>query len=187
MVSNSEYGQEIQRHYEECWRASAKSFRWHKGPVFELPETFSVLMFEPRASREMFTYATCGMSLPSDPQPLELHLFAPEESSRLVELLTAVAHYHRTGSFLKLGETVNFGRPWFPGSECSYGLISRPYLDGPQLEWFNIGKTRVRFLWLIPMTYSERQYKKEFGLEALEARFEAASFDYLDPNRPCVV
>ena len=69
----------------------------------------------------MWTYATCGMSLPNDPEPLELHLFAPERNDEIVELLAALAHYHGTACFLGLGDTVNFGRPWMPGSACNYG------------------------------------------------------------------
>jgi hypothetical protein len=187
MISNSDYVQEIQKHYEEGWHTGSRSLRWQKGPIAELPENFSVLMFDPSASRSMYTYATCGMSLPSDAEPLELHLFAGEEAFHLIELLTVVAHYHRTGSFLRLGDTVNFGRPWVPGSACGYGLISRPYLDGPQLEWQSVGEIRIRFLWVIPITYSEREYKKKFGLEALETRFEAAGFDYSNPYRESVV
>jgi hypothetical protein len=84
----------------------------------------------------MWTYATSGMSRPGDATPLELHLFSPERSEQLVELLMAIAHYHRTGSTLGLGASVNFGRPWLSGSDCSFGLISLPYLDGPALENF---------------------------------------------------
>lgn len=42
----------------------------------------------------------------------------------------------------------------------------------------------MRFLWLIPITPEEAEFKKQNGLEALEERFEAANFDYLDPSRP---
>jgi len=41
--------------------------------------------------------------------------------------------------------------------------------------------------WLIPVTKAEVEYKKAFGLESLEQRFEAAQFDYTDPHRPSVV
>lgn len=104
---------------------------------------------------------------------------------RIVELLTVVAHYHRNGHRLGLGHTVNFGEPWLPGSACTRGLISLPYLDGEALEWLD--EPRVRFLWLIPVTDDEVAFKAEHGLDALEERFEAAAFDYLDPLRASVV
>lgn len=70
-------------------------------------------------------------------------------------------------------------------SACTYGLISLPYLDGPSLEW-NADRS-VRFLWLIPITKAERDFKMKNGLEVLEARFEEMGFDYADPARASVV
>ena len=187
MGSSEEYARKLQQHYESCWSASAKRFKWRSGPSEELPEDFSVLRFEPNAQRNMWTYATCGMSLATDEEPLEVHLFSPVENPQLVELLTVIAHYHRTGLFLGLGHTVNFGRPWLAGSTCDRGLISLPYLDGPSLEWLDVDGLQTRFLWLVPITRAEVEYKKTHGLEALESKLEAASFNYLDPARPSVV
>jgi len=136
----------------------------------------------------MTAYATRCMSQPEDEARLEIHLLTGREKEtdpELVELLTVTAHYHRTGTRLGLGHTVNFGRPWRPGSACTHGLLSLPYLDGPRLEW--LAEPRVQFLWLIPITAAELLFKKQHGLEALEERFEAAQFDYLDPLRPSVV
>lgn len=177
----------ISDHYQQCWQTSGTALRWTQGPTHELPESFSVLLFRPTTSRKVWTYATCGMSLPTDPEPLELHIFAPQRSDQLVELLTAIAHYHRNSTFLGCGDTVNFGRPWMPGATCSYGLISLPYLDGPTLEWMRANGNSARFLWLIPITQAEVEYKKEHGLEALEEKLEEASFNYLNPTRVSVV
>lgn len=135
----------------------------------------------------MWTYATCGMSHPGDRTPLEMHLFSPVEDVIHVETLTVIAHYHRTGAPLGPGHTVNLGRPWLDAGECRFGLVSRPYLDGPELEWWNRGATSVQFLWLIPITKTERDFAKQNGLEALERRFEQSQFDYLDPQRASVV
>jgi hypothetical protein len=127
------------------------------------------------------------MSQQPDAIPLELHLFSPEEADCHVELLTAITHYHVTGAYLDIGHTVNFGRSWLHDSACKCGLISLPYLDGPTLEWLEIPGRRIRFLWLIPITAQEVSYKKEYGLEALEARFEETGFNYLDLNRRSVI
>jgi hypothetical protein len=104
--------------------------------------------------RDMWTYATCSVSTALDEEPIELHLFSPVQAEELVELLTVVAHFHITGARLGLGHTVNFGRPWLPGSRCSFGLISHPYLDGPSLEVARgpAFRREVRCLWLIPIT-----------------------------------
>jgi hypothetical protein len=129
------------------------------------------------------------MSQPHDTEPLELHMFSPIHSDSIIELLTVVCDFHRTGARLGLGHSVNFGKPWLEGSNCNFGLISLPYLDGPDLERFQVPQTatEVRFLWLIPITEQERDFKKSQGLEALEVQFERAKFNYLDLERASVV
>jgi len=114
---------------------------------------------------------------------VELHLFSQNDCLAHVETLTVIAHYHATGATIKLGDTVNFGRPWIEGSLCQYGLISRPYLDGPRLEQSPV----AQFLWLIPITAEERELNIRCGLESLESKFEAANFNYADPLRKSVV
>jgi len=179
----------LREHYERVWKKSATEHHWTKGPISELPSGFSVLEFAPGQGRELWTYATCGMSDASDETPLELHLFSPVRAALHVELLTVVAHYHRTGARVGLGHTIDFGRPWLPGSRCSFGLISLPYLDGPSLEILRhpLYARDVRLLWLIPITAEEQELKKGQGLAALEDRLEAANFDYADPLRSSVV
>lgn len=185
-MNSAQYPDLLKSHYLSVWQATVRSHSWKKGPFHELPAQFRVLVFD--RSAEAKAYSTVCMSQPEDESRLELHLLAGaagEDHDELVELLTAVAHYHRTGTRLDLGHTVNFGRAWLPGSSCTHGLVSLPYLDGPSLEWME--SPRVRFLWLIPVTPQEVEFKKRHGLEALEARFEKTNFDYLDPLRRSVV
>jgi hypothetical protein len=111
----------------------------------------------------------------------------PVKAESHIELLTAIAHYHLTGEYLNVGHTVNFGRPWLPGSRCEFGLISLPYMDGPALEWLDLSNARIRFLWLIPVTPEEVQFKKVYGLQALEEQLEASGFDCLQPLRSSVI
>jgi hypothetical protein len=181
------YAQAIRAHYAANWRAPIAERRWSKGPVDALPAEFRVLV-APR-SGDVTAYATVCMSQPDDVfGRIELHLLArrsKEPIDELVELLTTVAHYHRTGHPLGIEHSVNFGRPWLPGSRCQYGLISLPYLDGPKLE--QLDELGVRFLWLIPITEAEIRFKKTAGMEALEELFEKKQFDYLNPLRTSVV
>lgn len=180
------YASAIEAHYARIWAPPSRRLRWTEGPVHELPPNFAVLAIH--RSEDTTAYATVGMSQADDAERLELHVltrFDPKPNVALVELMTSVAHYHRTGARLGLGHTVNIGRPWLPGSLCTHGLISLPYLDGPRLEWLD--EPRVRLLWLVPVTAAEVEFKRANGLEALEQRFEAAQLDYLDPRRPSVV
>ena len=128
------------------------------------------------------------MSEGLDGQSLEVFLFSPEQDEDLVELLTVLAHYHRTGARLDVGHTVNFGRPWFDASICEYGLLSLPYLDGADFEWCRLPSgTEVRFAWLIPITRGEVELATSQGLEKLEQLFEDQELDHLNPHRTSVV
>ena len=179
----------IMSHYQRIWHGPCLRRQWLHGSIGDLPQDFCVLEFAPSASRNRWTYATCGMSYSTNTIEggLELHLFSPRQDECLVELLTVVAHYHLTGSSLALGHTVNFGRPWLPGSICDKGLISLPYLDGPCLENLQCGSRPVRCLWLVPITGAEVEYAKKHGLDALETKFELASVDYADPMRASLI
>ena len=183
-MATPSHGDLVKQHYSTVWSAVGQEFRWKKGPAHELPEDFRILRFK---RSDTWAFATCGMSQPGDHAGLELHVLTADEtaSDELVELLTVVAHFHRTAAEVGLGHTVNFGRPWLDDSHCTYGLISLPYLDGPDLEWMT--RPKIRFLWLVPVTPEEVEFKKKFGLEALEQRFEERQFNYLEPHRPSVV
>ena len=170
----------IEQHYSKHW-GSFEAIQWKNGPMKDNLENFRVLRFPPHGERDMWTYATCGMSSIHD--DLEVHLFSPEENDDIAEILTALAYYHCFEAQLGEGHTVNFGQPWFEDSIADYGFISLPYLDGPELE---IGG-EVRFLWLIPITKQEVEYKKQYGLEALENKFEELGLDYLNPYRDSLV
>jgi hypothetical protein len=71
-------------------------------------------------------------------------------------------------------------------SRSEYGLVSLPYLDGPSLENLKTDSKELKFYWLIPVTYSEVEFKKQNGLEALEELFDRIGFDYLNPDRNAV-
>lgn len=177
----------ILSHYCAFFGDTYVSQCWSKGPSHQIGEEFSVLEFPPRTNDDKWIYATCGMSQPSDAVPLELHLFSPRQDEGNVELLTLSAHFHRTGASLGLNHTVNIGRPWFPQSSCDHCLISLPYLFGPKLEILKHDGKEIRFLWLLPITKAERDFKAANGIEALESRFEAQSLNYLNPSRRSVV
>lgn len=186
-MDSKKYANLISRHYECIWDVSGIQYRWTSGPWTDLPDNFSVLLFPPNPRRAMWTYATRCMSDSEDFHPIELHMFSPMEQPAHVELLTALAHYHRTESSLELGDSVNFGRPWIPESLCDYGLISYPYLDGIGLEKLDANGKEVNFYWLIPITKQEVEFKKKSGVNALEIKFERRKIDYLDPFRKSCV
>lgn len=181
-----DFSLEIQEHYAQFW-GEFTVHRFDKGRVNELPAGFKILKFPPNNKRSMWTYATCGMSGNPGANAIEIHIFSPAEHDFLIELLTVIAHYHVTGGNLGLGHTVNFGCSWYKDSQLDYGLISLPYLDGPAFELYQIEMKKIQFLWLIPITASERNYKMQYGLEMLEQKFEEIHLNYLDPYRKSAV
>nr|WP_068893378.1 suppressor of fused domain protein [Pedobacter panaciterrae] len=186
--SVEDYKSRIISHYSSVWDGDFQERKWLKGPIMQVVPHLSILEYKPYSSREMWTYATCGMSTHTHKFPIEVHIFSSIQDDSIIELLSAVCYYHNVESNLDLGNTVNFGRSWQGSSELSFGLLSLPYLDGPNLEtlrWNN--SNDIHFYWLIPITKKEVAYKKEFGLEALEAKFEANDFNYLNPNRKSVI
>jgi len=177
----------IENHYRDAWNAEPDICRFSAGPIGQLPQGFSILRFSPHGNRKMWTYATRCMSLPEDSKSIELHMFSPHQADEVVELLVATAHFHRTATKLDIGHSVNFGRPWLDESESEYGLVSLPYLDGPELEILSLGSSVVNFYWLIPVTSSEIHFKNERGLESLEVEFDRVGFDYANPQRKSVI
>lgn len=179
----------IKDHYSCFWNSIGTEIRWTGGRFAELPPGFSVLEFPPSAKRPFWTYASCGMSVQADAPPLETFLLSERQDASIAELITALAHshYHVTGAYLGLSHTVNFGRPWLDDSTCDHGLLSLPYLDGTDLEWQTIAGRKTQFLWLIPVTKKEIEFKSRCGLDALEQLFESTKFNYLDPSRKSVI
>jgi len=177
----------ILRHYQAVWGAESGRYRWGRGPVDDLPSEFDILEFSPRAGSTVWVYATCGLSACGGTEPIELHLFAPDQEPGLVELLTVVAHYHCTGRSLGVGHIVTFGRSWLAASRCTRGLVSLPYVNGPRLEYLRAGTDVVRCLWLLPITEAEADFAISHGADALEHKFDEAKLNYYDPNRKSVV
>jgi hypothetical protein len=187
LFSSTSYIDKLKQHYKAFFGVAGKRVQFDKGPIEKLHPNFEVLEFPPNKRHNMYGYCTVGMSLDRDDDNLiELVLYSPESEPEIAELLTAVAYYHRNTLPLNLYHTVNIGRPWLEHSLCDHALISLPYLDGPELEFFNYKRKETHCYWLIPITEAERDYKIEHGCETLEQLFEDRQFNYLDPQRTCL-
>ena len=184
------YFDTIKDHYLSIWKKDPKIYLWEKGPIEKLNHDFKVLEFPPISQNRMWMYCTCCMSDLNDEHPIELHIFSKERDESIIELLTGVAYYHKSSNKIGLWHTINFGRGWQDNSMCEYGLISLPYIYGPILEnlYLDRGKQKcIKFYWLVPVTKEEVNYKRDYGIEALEQLFEQQSLNYLDPHRNSVV
>lgn len=180
----------IENHYKKNWSKSFYETKIDFKRYINLPKTYRILVFPPYNVRNMWTYATIGLSSTFAKTSLELHMFSEKYSFECIEVLTSVSHFHIEGKKLGLNHTVNFGIPWQKNSKCTFGLISLPYLDGPDLEKLVLvnqgSKREINFYWLIPITKRERDYKANKGIEALELRFDNG-LNYLDVKRNSLV
>ena len=174
----------LKQHLESNWGSSTDKKHQIPDPHGKMEKDFSVLEFSPSEKADCWIYSTLGMSVDTADSLIELHVLSNKQDASLIELLTITASFHRNNTSLGLHHSVNFGRPWQDDSSCSYGFISLPYLSGEDLEIFNFENGHLHNLWLLPITESERDYKMEFGWDALEQRFEDYGLDYLNPQRP---
>jgi len=182
--SETSYIKAISKHYEQLFLIKGNVRRLDKGPIERLNPEFFILEFSPNPIHNFWTYCTVGMSIErADTNLIELFVYSPKKDDSLVELLTICASYHRNSLPINLNHTLNIGRPWLDQSICDHAFISLPYLDGDKIEIFNFEGLTYHCYWLIPITRQERDYKIEFGSEALEQLFEEKHLDYINANR----
>ncbi|HET9161490.1 MAG TPA: suppressor of fused domain protein [Caulobacteraceae bacterium] len=186
-TSGAAWEQLVAQHYALVWGRTGGPQPFAGARALDLPAQFTVLAYAPSNIRPYWTYATCGMSQAFDERAVELFVFAPYSAPEVVELLYATAHYHRAGANLSPGDAVNFGRPWMGASACTFGLVSLPYLEGPQMETAHLAGRQVKVYWLVPVTASEVAFRKTHGLAALEAQFDRVRLQFARPGRDPVV
>jgi hypothetical protein len=164
------------------------SLTWPYGPLARTNAHFHVLRIAPTDPGGLWVYVSIGgwaWGTHTD-RGLEFIIATDHETDRAVELLAMNVWYNRD-SALGVGHTVPNGEPWLPGSACDHWVISLPYPWGPDLEVAHVGDRHVDFVWMLPITKAECDFKVEFGLEALEQHFEDAELEYWDATRTSLV
>jgi hypothetical protein len=186
-VTADEIGAAVRNHLGSFFSGhSAREHVWTLGPAPSTLPRLRVVEFAPGPQATGWVYTTIGAWEARGPERLEFVLVAPAAGARPIELLTMTAWYHQQRG-LGLGHTFPIGEPWLPGSSCESMLVSLPYPFGRSLEVCPLAEGEVRFLWLLPITREEREFKAKEGEEALERRFDAAGIEYWNPLRPSVV
>jgi hypothetical protein len=138
-----------------------------KGPVDKLHPEFFVLEFPPNDKHDMFCYCTVGMSADrSDDNLIELFVYSAKADDLLTELLTVCASFHRNVLPLSLNHTVNIGQAWLADSKCDHGLISTPYLDGPDLALFEYNGSEISVIGLSQSQRRKEISKSKMGLNS---------------------
>ena len=159
-----------------------------RGPMPTMAPKFRVLEVSPGPRFGLWTYFSNGACDLSRGECGCLEFFIATTSSALpmLEIITMIAHYHHTRT-LGLHHTVPIGHPWIFGSACDHLLISKPYPFGPELEICETDESHIHFMWLLPITKAERDFKISEGIEALETQFDEQEIRYWESARPCVL
>lgn len=168
--------------------AAIEAFTWEAGPIREQNPHFRVLRIAPVVKSGVWVYVSVGAWAATEDQGygLEFIIAMSAPDPRAIELLAMTVYYHRGGT-LGLGHTLPIGEPWLPGSRCDHYLVSLPYPWGPELQTCHVGDRHVDFLWMLPITKEERDFKSANGLEALESLFDEHHLKYWNPRRNSVV
>lgn len=140
-------------------------------------------------ARGVWVYVTVGAwQIPTNPDRREFIIVSPlPDDSHLATLAELVFRHAVPSHAFKLGDSYDLGRPWLNESESSHSLVSRPYILDPAIEFAERDGMPVRYLWLMPITSSERAFLKSNGIEALERAFEVNAIQPLDTLRKSVV
>src|ERR1044071_8409766 len=163
-------------------------FAWPYGPIARIQPRFHVLRFAPGPRINLWAYCSVGAWEVGGEgvRRLEFCYLTALEAPRMVELLAMLTFYHHNNK-LDYGHTLPLGEPWMPGATHVHVLISTPYPLGPDFEHCHDGEAHAHFVWALPITAAEREFKKENGLESLEQKFEQVGLEYWDPQRPSVL
>jgi hypothetical protein len=186
-VMSTEVGRHVERYFRghPIFAVDVPSDARDRVPGLEILEIHG----GPRTS--LYTYVTLGCwdAVQSGGEGLEFLMSAREADLAHAATLATVAARHcgTPDQRLRRGSVVPLGKPWTEGSSCDRLLVTLPYPYGPELEWCRWRRNSARLLWLMPITPVEAAYVDEYGVEALERRFEETQVHFADPYRDSVV
>ena len=159
-----------------------------RGPMPTMAPEFRVLEVGPGPKFGLWSYFSNGACDLSDGDCgcLEFFIAISAPDPAMVEIITMIGYYHHTRT-LGLHHTLPIGHSWTGASACDHLLVSKPYPLGPSLEVCNRDGFHMHFMWLLPVTKEEREFKASKGIEPLEQLFDEHRIQYWNPLRPSVV
>jgi hypothetical protein len=165
-----------------------EAFSWNHGPVQRSLPNFRVVRAPPLGPGEPWVYASLGAweATKDSAHGTEFFLLSPRETPYHVETLAVLADYHADHP-VRLGQTLDLGRPWIEGAAADHVFVTLPYPFGPDFEHFRVDGRHVEFRWLLPITAAEARFLEDNGLEAFEQLLEESGADFADPKRAPLV
>jgi Suppressor of fused protein (SUFU) len=187
------YVDSVVAHVERTWPGrTVDVLSFELGPLWEAHPHMRFVELEPADGGRAWTYISAGAAelLAREGVGHEFVIRAPQQERLMAEVLAMVVWYALTGDHDGVfdGHTLNIGAPWIEGSHATSLYVNKPYFVSHEFEFMRFGdKLTVHFLWLVPITPEERDWRHEHGQEAFERRLETERIDPTDPHRPSVV
>ncbi len=158
-----------------------------------------IYQFEPSRKRPYWTLITGGMSdkrqnIPQDVDwaspRTEILTYVEEPYERIFAVLKLLAEMpFEEESYMHWFHTISVGEPVTERqTELTCAFLVPPFFEKPKFDSLQIGRDKVDFLMMVPITMQERHYAKENGPEALLEVFEQANLGpVFDENRASLV
>ena len=182
----------LQRHVSGFWPDHrCEPLNWTLGEWSREHPEFRVLELAP-AGREPWIYVSAGAAHLRSFGGVghEFVIRTLQQERLMVELLAMVASYSTRADHggLHDGHTVPIGHPWVEGGEADHLYLNKPYFVSRDFAMLRIDDSlRVQFLWLVPITEREKEWRHEHGQEAFEQRLEDHAVTPEDPTRRSTV
>lgn len=125
-------------------------------------------------------YASIGMSragmLDSETNTIhyaEIFMGVYEHFESLPKIMAMLATYpHNEKTFVAPEHTIPLGMPIVQNSSLTSVLFAIAYFDPPWFRGLDVDGKHIQFLWVIPLTEREREFKTKTGWNALGQMFE---------------
>jgi hypothetical protein len=183
------YVELLQRHLSRFWPDHrCEPLMWTLGNWPREHPEFRVLELAPAGRDQPWIYVSAGTAhLRSfDGVGHEYVIRTWQHERLMVELLAMVASYSTREDHdgLHDGHSVPIGRPWVEGAEADHLYINKPYFVSRDFATLRIDDSfSVHFLWLVPMTDREKEWRHEHGQEAFEQWLQDHGVKPEDPAR----
>jgi hypothetical protein len=158
-----------------------------------------IYQFEPNKKRPFWTLITGGMSDKRQNVPAEVDwasgrtevlAYVKEPYDRIFATLKLIAEMpFEEDSFMHWYHTISVGEPVTQRqTELTCVFLMPPIFEKPKFDSLYIGRDKVDFLMMVPITVQERHFAKQNGPEALLEVFEQANLGPVcDENRKSLV
>ncbi|MCH6563317.1 MAG: suppressor of fused domain protein [Myxococcales bacterium] len=164
--------------------------RWEQGGLVENIPDLALIRVAGSEDGAPWVYVSAGASAEAmdDGYGLEFFVVARTDQQEAAKLVAMVANLHADPRYpMSLGQVLEIGHPWLPGSSCDHLLVCLPGPFGEEFEWHSPTEHTIRFIWLMPITRSEAEFVRQHGFAELQRKLGTSQADVTALERSSVV